>query len=741
MFLLLLLLSPLTPDSLTASDDSTTSDIIYYGGHHALFLARENQVVLLDSAWVRYRDMAVYADSINYHIKTKILSAHHNVRFRTSTEEVIGRELFYNVDTKKGMVRNARTQVENGYLFAQEAWLVKEKVLHARNADYTTCEMRQPHYSFFGPRVKLLMDDVAIAQPVLLRIGRVPILAAPFWIVPGSSKRKSGLMPFKVGNSRDQGYYAKGISYYWVINDYADATFLLDLMTKKGIQFRTEAVYIVNPYTRGSIQGSYIREIWNPPNSGRPRYSFNFAGAGNLTPVTDFTIQTELISDTAYAPDYAEDRLDWLKQEVYSYAALRRRFSTLGRLSIRGERRTYYMRHYQYTYLPAASFAFNTRTILSKWDFTPALNFSRRVEQFDSSGVDTLLRQRLTPGISFNLTSPDYPFGRLDISDQISVTDFQRKYLTAPLFSSRNLNHELNIATSQKIFGLFNTSEGISFYQEDNLLDTLPLEPRYSLYLISSFSLFKVFGLPVPTVSGVLHTATPTFQLNYTPRITPKGLLGKIQLTQPENALLLFSINNGFQAKINPYKQKVDFGTATISTSFDLINHRLTPFVGNLSVKPLALFPVIDSGPVRNRLDLYLDGNISFKPDSMRFGQDFSIVTTFFWTHTVTDTIHQRENGWELRLNQTLGKDLQMITGSVSFSYGGWRIGITSLGYNLTRRQITDYSLNLWRDLHCWEAVATLSGLGKQWRYDFEVRIKKLPDVRFGKSTFRTFLP
>ncbi|MGQ9677729.1 MAG: LPS-assembly protein LptD [bacterium] len=741
MLWLLVLLSPLPPDSLTLSADSTPPDIIYYGGSRARFLARENQVVLLDSAWVRYRDMAVYAESINYHIGTKILSAHRNVKFRTSTEEVTGRELFYNVDTRRGMMRYAQTQVENGYLSAQEAWLVKEKVLHARNAHYTTCEMDPPHYTFFGPRVKLLMDDVVIAQPVLLRIGLIPVLAAPFWLVPVSSKRKSGLMPFKVGNSRNQGYYAKGISYYWVINDYADATFLLDLMTKKGVQFRTEAVYIVNPYARGSIQGSYIREVWSTLTPGRPRYSLNFSGTGNIPPTTDFTIQTELISDTAYAPDYAEDRLDWLKQEVYSYATLRHRFPALGRLSVRGERHTYYMRHYQYTYLPAVSFAFNTRTLPGKWDFTPALSFSRRFEQFDSSSVDTLSQQRLTPGLSFNLTSPDYLFGKLDISDQLSISDFQRRSKNLPQSSSRNLNREFSITTAQKILGIFNTSEGISINQRDNLLDTLPLEPRYTLYLISSFSLFKVFSVPAKTIHGILHTATPTLQLDYEPRVTPKGLLGKIELTRPENAVLFLGINNGFQAKIGSSKQKIDFGTAKISTSFNLINHRLMPFVGNLSIRPLALFPIVDSGSVRNRVDLVLDGNISFKPDSMRFGQDFATITTFFWSHTVADTVHQQEKGWELRLNHTMGKDLQMITGSVSFSYAGWRIGITSLGYNIPRRQLTDYSLNLWRDLHCWEAIATLSGLGKQWRYDFEVRIKKLPDVRFGKSTFRNFLP
>jgi len=144
---------------------------------------------------------------------------------------------------------------------------------------------------------------------------------------------------------------------------------------------------------------------------------------------------------------------------------------------------------------------------------------------------------------------------------------------------------------------------------------------------------------------------------------------------------------------------------------------------------------------VRRRFDLNLDGNLGFRPESLRRSDDYQLLTSFSWTALRTDTIRHQENGLELRLNHTLGKNLNMLTGSVSFSFAGWRLGLNSIGYNFTRRQLTDYSITLWRDLHCWEALGTVSGLGKQWRWDFEVRIKKLPDVRFGKSLFRTFLP
>ncbi|MGQ9707826.1 MAG: hypothetical protein ACUVUR_02995, partial [bacterium] len=145
MFFFYLVLVALKPgDSLLVSQDSVVQDVIYYGGKRVIFLAQEDLVLLLDSAWVRYRDMSVQSDSIIYCIKTDILSAHRQVLLKTSTEEVSGSELFYNVETRKGLMRNARTQVENGFLNAREVWLVKEKVLNERFDDYTTCDLPHP---------------------------------------------------------------------------------------------------------------------------------------------------------------------------------------------------------------------------------------------------------------------------------------------------------------------------------------------------------------------------------------------------------------------------------------------------------------------------------------------------------------------------------------------------------------------------------------------------------------------
>ena len=229
MLLLALLLIAQPAD--TTAADSSRRDIVYYGGKRVIFFAKTEEVVLLDSAWVRYRDMSVYSDSIHYDVKRHQLSAHADVLFTSGSENITGNLLIYDVDSRKGMMRTAYTKVENGFFRANEAWLVRERVMDARGGSFTTCDRDRPHYVFYGPRVKLLMDDVAITEPVLFKLFNTPVLAAPFWMVPVASKRRSGLMPFKIGNSSTEGLYSKNLAYYWVINDYSDMTFYADVMT------------------------------------------------------------------------------------------------------------------------------------------------------------------------------------------------------------------------------------------------------------------------------------------------------------------------------------------------------------------------------------------------------------------------------------------------------------------------------------------------------------------------------
>jgi hypothetical protein len=179
----------------------------------------------------------------------------------------------------------------------------------------------------------------------------------------------------------------------------------------------------------------------------------------------------------------------------------------------------------------------------------------------------------------------------------------------------------------------------------------------------------------------------------------------------------------------------------SFSTSYNLLDSassplkRLTPLLGTVSIDPLQ----------GSNLNLSIDASAGFDFDSLDLSENYSVATTFYWNRIGFDSL-RTERGFQVGLSHTYGRSsggsvVHMITGTAAVAIPGWKLSLTDFGYNFTQKQVANYGLLLTRDLHCWEAFAKLQKLGTRWSYDFEVRIKKLPDLKIGKGTFGSILP
>jgi hypothetical protein len=739
LFALLLVAQPAD----TAAADSTVRDIVYYGGKRVIFLTKSEEVVLLDSAWVRYRDMSVYSDSIHYDVRRHVLSAHGDVLFSSGSENMTGALLRYNIDTRKGMMRTAYAKVENGFFYAQEVWLVRERVLNARGGSYTTCDREHPHYAFYGPRVKLLMDDVAITQPVLFKLFNTPILAAPFWMVPVSSKRKSGFLPFKIGNSSTEGFYSKNIAYYWAVNDYSDMTFYADVMTKRGVQGRAEAVYIVTPYAQGNFNGSYINE-WE---TRRRRYSVSAAHRSDRF-LFGSTLdgQLDVMSDATYVPDYSEEQLEWLKPDLFSYGQVSRSLRRVGSVTLLAQQKTEFARHTRWADLPSVKLSVTQRPLFAGWNLSPSASFLHHTQDYlDSANTkDTARTRDLKGNAAVGISSPSYAVGQLGsatVSERLSFSEARSYYNESLDDQPRSISSALTANMDQKFLGTFGLTEGLSLTQSDNLRDSRPVAVRYTGTVSSRVTLYRVFSVTAFGMRGLLHTMSPTAALTYEPKVDSGPLFGRPQLLDPENARLNLGLGNTFQAKVDTLRTKRDLGSVNFSTSYNLLDTATSPLRRLSPLRGIALIRPLQGQSLR----LSIDASAGFDFDSLDLSRDYSVATTFSWNRIGSDSTRQ-ERGFQLGLNHTFGRTasgtaVHMITGTAAVAIPGWKLSLTDFGYNFAMGQLANYGLLLTKDLHCWEAFAKLQKLGARWSYDFEVRIKKLPDLKVGKGTFGSILP
>ena len=732
----LLLFSSTQTDSVKKVVDYTSKNIVYY--------PKENRIVLLDSAQVNYGDVLVKADSIEYDIKTKILSAYKNVHFLTSTEKVDGKELYYNLNTKKGLMRKAKTTVENGFVDGTEIWLIKEKTLQILDGYYTTCDHTPPHYYFLGKRSKVLLDNTAITQGVVFKIHGIPCAVAPFWFFPISKNRKSGFLPFKFGQSNTEGRYAKGISYYLVINDYADMTFMLDVMEKKGFQPKIEGIYIVNPFASGQILASYIHEL----NTKRGRYSFNAKHHSMFLLNSYLDAYLDFQSDQSYLPDYAENQAQWLKKEVYSQVSINREFKKVGKTTLLFERRQDFERSTLEYNFPNFSVNFYRLPFVADWSFTPGISFSNNQKKFDSTSTYRRGQISTLRSISgrLGISNPKTFLGAFDLPISANYKFANDRYIDSIEKGYKKVSGSTGFSSSQTVFQALNVSEGVSYNHSVLFKDSTLTNVVYDFNFSSNMTLFRLFNIGWIGLDNILHRVTPSLGLNITPQTNEYRAWGVPRFdTIPQTANIGFALNNTFQGKFIKSNDKRDLASAVLQSSYDFKTKTLSPLAFSSDLY------FITQNNMRLTSNISLSYPWGLKPFSSARISSISINSDFNYSFTKKDTISQEEHGFTIVLNHLftaqsnglspLSSQSNMVNATISIAPKGWKFDISG-GYNFkAQEKLTNYSLSIWKDLHCWEAIINLNRFGSAWAYDFKVRIKKIPDVTVGKGIFGFMLP
>jgi len=103
---------------------------------------------------------------------------------------------------------------------------------------------------------------------------------------------------------------------------------------------------------------------------------------------------------------------------------------------------------------------------------------------------------------------------------------------------------------------------------------------------------------------------------------------------------------------------------------------------------------------------------------------DFSIP----WNLRINYNFSYSKQSTEKSTNQALG-----FSGDLSLT-PKWKIGFTS-GYDFKAHKLTTTSINIFRDLHCWEMRMTLVPLGLYKSYSFQINVKSgmLQDLKWKK--------
>ncbi len=255
--------------------------------------------------------------------------------FIDAGDVMTGETMIYNFKTKKGRILRGRTAYEDGFYSGATVKMVKPKSLNVADAVFTTCDKEEdPHFHFWSQKMRIDVNKKVIAKPLVLYIGKIPVLALPFLYFPMQKGRQSGILIPRYGESTMEGRYLRGLGYYWAASEYWDVKGTVDFFEKSGFLLRSDFRYNMRYKFQGSISGTWTRKDFDVLGTKERRWDLSVRHSQTISPTTRVSVNGLFVSSGNLLKDISANREQRLRQEIRSNAKLIKRLGTTGKLEV-----------------------------------------------------------------------------------------------------------------------------------------------------------------------------------------------------------------------------------------------------------------------------------------------------------------------------------------------------------------------------------------------------------------------
>jgi len=732
------------------------------------------------------------------------------------------KQMFYNFDTKKGLIKYVITQEGEGYIHGSIIKKMSDDIIYIKGGKYTTCSHEHPHFEFRFDKSKVIPDDKIITGPAYLVIEGVPTpLAIPFGLFPNKKGQTSGILIPTWGNSANRGYFFENGGYYWVINDYLDLELRGDIYTRGSWAIKTGSRYKKRYKYSGGVNLNYAKNIIGEENSTdfskSTDFSFRWAHKQDpkARPNSRFNSNVNIVSNNynKYNPSNTNSYLSNTFQSSVSYSTNweNKYFLTAN------------LNHSQNTLnrtisliLPELSFSVNRfyplrkkeRIGKLKWyenmSVDYRMNMKNQLETYDSLLFEPGTLEKFRNGMkhSVSMSVPLKILKFLNMTNSINYTDrwyaqtYEKRWTNDTLFSGHDTI--VGYVKTDTVFG-FQTARDFSF---------------------SSSVTTRVYGIlqfKKGPVRAIRHVLSPRIGFSYRPDFgTQQWGYYKYYVDGNSNihkysrfdgtvfggppdgksGRITFGVSNNLEMKVRSGKDTItgmkkvvlveDF---TISSSYDLAKDslNLAPFTmsgrttlfDKLKIQYSSSWdPYIIDENGRNLNKFEWTENqrlLRFKNSTLNFSLSYRLSYRDFMKERESEkgTQDEREsdkgtqeeleeinafpedyvdfdNPWSMNFSyslrhattynpQTTNND-QTTVQTLSFSGDinitpKWKFAFRS-GYDFENNKFSYTSIDIYRDLHCWEMrfgwIPT--GLRKSWNFTINVKSTLLQDLKLSKK-------
>ena len=270
-------------DSIQKPKSFLLENIDYEATDTVLIDPKNRSIRLYNNAKIFYEDMQIESGIIvvNYEkneiyagrIKDSLGEYSQFPIFKQGQDEVRPDSLRYNMDSKKAIIFNSRTEESGLNIISDKTKKENDSVYYMNRAKFTTSKnLDDPEYYFLLRKAKVIPGKKIITGPTNMYIANVPTpIGLPFAYFPISNKRSYGIIFPSFGEQNTRGYFIQNGGYYLPINDNLDLTLLGDYYTNGSHGIRVENTYLYRYRFRGNLSFRFENLIQG--ERGFPDYS------------------------------------------------------------------------------------------------------------------------------------------------------------------------------------------------------------------------------------------------------------------------------------------------------------------------------------------------------------------------------------------------------------------------------------------------------------------------------------
>jgi len=251
-------------------------------------------------------DQFLGTDNLSFDTETGNYIAEGNVRYQDSSIRMKARRAEGNQESDTHKISDIQYQLVsrrgNG---GAESIDLQGAVGQMHRSTYTTCDPSQPVWKLSAPQIEVDNDaGFGTARNAVLRIGKVPVLWAPYFKFPIDDRRQTGLLYPQVGLSGRNGFdYTQPI--YLNLAPNFDDTLMPRYMSKRGFMLDNEFRYLYDG-GRGELLTAYLP---NDKLRDKDRGRVEFSGYHNINANWQARANLAWVSDERYLEDFSNKLL------------------------------------------------------------------------------------------------------------------------------------------------------------------------------------------------------------------------------------------------------------------------------------------------------------------------------------------------------------------------------------------------------------------------------------------------